>query len=262
SVSLEYSTNGTRRKEFTVDQTVVPLAKVGDWVEIRSRHTSQSMGNGNQKYNQFVLGGQVCVSGNIMSLLYRSFKRQTQVPPYGFKCLFANQTGLTGSLKDLLMPFTTASDCCCHDMFRGTGVIDGPELPATTLGKQSYRGMFYRCPQLITAPSLPATNLGEACYLAMFAYCTNLEAAPHLPATTLKSECYGYMFRGCPKMNAISLSYGGKFSPAYFAFWVDGVSQSGTFGYSGEDNTRGMDAIPTGWDVQGRDEVVAPLKNK
>ena len=60
--------------------------------------------------------------------------------------------------------------------------------------------LFYGCTQLVTAPALPATTLKRVCYSGMFSECTNLETIPALPATTLANYCYEAMFYGCSKI--------------------------------------------------------------
>ena len=47
-------------------------------------------------------------------------------------------------------------------------------LPAKTLAKSCYAGMFLGCRVLRKVPDLPATTLAEYCYSSMFDECTNL----------------------------------------------------------------------------------------
>ena len=76
-------------------------------------------------------------------------------------------------------------------------------LPATTLNKACYRGMFKGCTGLTRAPKLPATTLAESCYAGMFMGCTSLTEAPELPATKLEKWCYVKMFEGCTNLKYI-----------------------------------------------------------
>jgi hypothetical protein len=58
------------------------------------------------------------------------------------------------------------------------------------------------------------------------------------------------MFCGCSSLNSIRIGYTGNFSTTYFNDWVDGVSSTGEFYYSGSDATTGTSAIPSGWTVK------------
>lgn len=57
------------------------------------------------------------------------------------------------------------------------------------------------------------------------------------------------MFNGCSSLDSIKLGYEGNFSNAYFRNWVNGIKSTGTFYYNGSDTTRGVSAIPNGWNV-------------
>lgn len=90
---------------------------------------------------------------------------------------------------------------CFSDLFRGcTGLVNAPELPATTLAYACYHGMFKGCTGLVNAPKLPAMILEEFCYSSMFDGCSNMIQIPALPATDLENFCYDSMFLGCKKL--------------------------------------------------------------
>ena len=67
-----------------------------------------------------------------------------------------------------------------------------------------YQYMFYGCSGLIQAPELPATTLANSCYQEMFSNCVYLTQAPKLPATTLANSCYQKMFWGCEHLKLSS----------------------------------------------------------
>lgn len=106
-------------------------------------------------------------------------------------------SGNVMSLIDTTCNSKTAPDYCFIKLFDYTSITSAPELPATTVGKRSYQGMFLSCKNLADAPKLPAKTLSECCYLSMFAYCSGLTTAPKLPATTLAYGCYSSMFYYC-----------------------------------------------------------------
>ena len=198
----------------------------------------------------------------------------TLVGNRAYCCMFMGCTNLVTPPK---LPATTVDDCGYLNMFSGcTSLISAPELPATDIDDSSYCRMFQYCTSLTTAPSLPATNLGPNCYEDMFYGCTALTTAPPtLPAETLTKECYLRMFKGCTSLttspdikattvaeasceqmfsgctslNKIKISYSGPFTGSSvpsnaFNYWVDYVSNSGTFIYPGTDRTYGHSAIP------------------
>ena len=142
------------------------------------------------------------LEGNIMSLGggdgFASLTEITQI--FAFSDQFRSCTGLTDANK-LVLPATTLTKNCYAGMFGGcTSLVTAPELPATTLAENCYDDMFGGCTSLVTSPELPATTLAENCYDDMFGGCTSLVTAPELPATTLADYCYTRMFEGCTSL--------------------------------------------------------------
>ncbi len=154
-------------------------------------------------YARFVLSGSVAASGNVMSLRYSdpTNTNNTTIPCIdAFFRLFDYCTSLT---TPPLLPAITLTKECYDGMFRGcTSLMTAPELPATTLAHSCYNGMFFRCTSLTSAPELPATTLENSCYYGMFNQCTSLTSAPELPATTLATNCYDAMFYGCTSLTS------------------------------------------------------------
>ena len=191
----------------------------------------------------FASSGSFDVQGNVMSLLYGdNFGGQTNTSRLcNLFCRVEEQQQIEGpsiyeyypcsvvNAKNLVLPATTLTEGCYHEMFRDcTSLTSAPELPATTLASQCYRDMFrgctslanvppigttattmavnactfmFRgCTSLTTAPELPATTLALCCYQNMFENCASLTTAPELPATTLAEACYNVMFAGCTSL--------------------------------------------------------------
>lgn len=99
---------------------------------------------------------------------------------------------------------------------------------------------------------LPELTLAEECYADMFYNCKDLTKAPQLPATTLAEYCYYEMFNGCTSLNHIECLATDISASSCTAYWVDGVSSSGTF-VKHPDMTSwptGVSGIPSGWTVQ------------
>lgn len=155
-------------------------------------------------WNQWVIKSpEYNVGGNIMSLLYgENFENETTLENNNiFDHLFA-YSGVVDASK-LILPATTLTKNCYSGMFVNcTSLTSAPALPATTLTKGCYSGMFQDCVSLTTAPELNATTLDEYCYDSMFYGCKSLTEAPQLPATTLANYCYNSMFANCTSLTS------------------------------------------------------------
>ena len=163
----------------------------------------------------------VDVQGNIMSLLYNNFINKISLEyDYSFYYLFNDGINWNPIFCDivnannLILPAITLSKNCYEGMFREcSSLVTAPVLPATVLADDCYSSMFYNCESLTIAPELPAITLVNSCYRHMFYNCKSLETAPELPATTLASSCYNMMFYGCsfttaPELPATTLASG------------------------------------------------------
>ena len=143
------------------------------------------------------------VYGNVMSLInstsYATLKEFTA--DNALSALFYGNTHLKNhATKELVLPATTLKRGCYRGMFNGnTGLTSAPVLPATTMAPLCYYYMFNGCSNMTTAPELPATELADSCYMTMF-QASGLTAAPVLPATTLANGCYYNMFRSCQSL--------------------------------------------------------------
>ena len=167
---------------------------------------------------------------------------------------YSEMYSLTGLLNPPTLPAETLAESCYSSMFYGTPITTAPTLPATALVKNCYYGMFSHCASLTVAPDLPATTLAEGCYGFMFNG-SGIQTGPDIKATTLAPNCFRYMFDYCGSINSVKLAYTGNFTDDYFKYWVYGISNSGTFYYSGSDTDNfGESAIPKDstnkWTVQ------------
>lgn len=132
TIQLEYSIDdGSTWQSFVPGTTTVTLANVGDSVKIRAVSTNERVSSGDTlPYNNyFALTGKVAAYGSVMSLL-KSDADVDVAPDY----------------------------CFCHLFRNGSSLTRAPDLPATTLGRSCYEGMFHYC-TFTTAPELPATAL-------------------------------------------------------------------------------------------------------
>lgn len=172
--------------------------------------------------------GLIIISGNILSLVYGdNFRNYTTLPSdytYAFLELFDQQEYTQLDASNLILPSNVTS-YCYSNMFRQSGLIAAPALPATQLAERCYSQMFYKCYNLTTAPDLPASVLMNRCYHAMFRYCSNLN---YVKA----------MFISTPGTN-------------YTNNWLGDVAANGTFIKSRQANwdVSGASGIPSGWTV-------------
>lgn len=84
--------------------------------------------------------------------------------------------------------------------FQYQNLVELPELPATALTTDCYKGMFYKCETLTKAVRLPATTLAYGCYSYMFFGCRNLI----MTHTTQGTHNYGWTVpAGSISLNAL-----------------------------------------------------------
>lgn len=192
-VTLEYHLKGGKWMAYTIGQNI-QLAD-GETVSFRAGQSgNQTLCRSLDDYYQFAMTGKIKASGNIMSLLDYSMKKD-YVQDYAFSKLFKDCAGLIMAPE---LPAVSLSDNCYYAMFEGcAGLVEAPALPATKLASYCYDSMFKGCTNLTTAPILPAEYLADRCYFSMFEGCERLTAAPQLLAKIMKNQCYHSMFKGC-----------------------------------------------------------------
>lgn len=196
-ISLEYSTDETHWKPYTIGETIT-LADSTFLLFRNGEHKNRKFSKDDENYYHFEISGPISARGNIMSLLNRDFS--TQLTFYGFFALFEGCTSLLSAPE---LPATTMEKGCYSQMFAGcTALKSAPELPAEVLATNCYRYMFRGCSTLTSAPELPATKMEQGCYFGMFSECTELTSVPELPANVLANNCYGWMFKGCSALTS------------------------------------------------------------
>ena len=139
-------------------------------------------GIGNSKFGStsswctftFSTNSYVYISGIIETLL----DWETEIwscSKYEFYRLFEGQTALR-SVRDLVFASSNIGASSYGSMFWDcTNLLYGPKsLPGTLTGSEACSGMFRNCTSLITAPELPATTLTSNCYRGMFYTCSKL----------------------------------------------------------------------------------------
>ena len=199
-------------------------------------------------------------TGNsVFSFMFNDCKYLIKAPQLlsttlGRNCYDHMFSGCTGLTTVPNLPATTLRAYCYQYMFNGcTSLTTVPSnlLPATTLAEYCYSDMFSGCTSLTTLPNLPATTLPRYCYYDMFQYCSSLVETPGgwvLPAKTLSAQSLAYMFYGCSKLQKMAVSYSGTITSSHWQYWMNNVSNKGTFYYSKNQTKENIQSIvPSGW---------------
>ena len=186
----------------------------GGYVSVSSGDTLQIKGIGYYTTDGFE--GTTCsfiVYGNVMSLLWGDdFRGKTEFP-YTFVAyagddgaetlgyLFS-QTNVTNA-EDLVLPALSLSKGCYEGMFTNCiHLVKAPKyLPAPVVNMHfEYAVMFQGCTYLTAPPRILAEEVGYNACKWMFWNCRNLVTPPALPATKLGESCYSSMFDGCSSL--------------------------------------------------------------
>ncbi len=206
ALTIEYSTDGGTAWTSANDATItISGIAAGSTVQFRGNNAAYSTNGLSTGSTKIVCSADCYVYGNVMSLInstsFATLKEFTA--DYALSALFYGNTHLKNhATKELVLPATTLKRGCYRGMFNGnTGLTSAPVLPATTMAPLCYYYMFNGCSNITTAPELPATALADSCYMTMF-QSAGLTAAPALPATTLANGCYYNMFRNCQSLAA------------------------------------------------------------
>ena len=252
-VNFEYSVNGAEWSQLTLDESIAFGGTAGD---LRLRAKSQF---GTAFQNEYSLcfykisfGNDTPVecTGDIRTLVDWENYATASTEMARFCRLFEGCTALTTAPE---LPATTLAKYCYEGMFYDCyALTTAPELPAITLAEHCYECMFSSCASLTTAPELPATTLAKYCYNGMFYSCHALTTSPVLPATTLAEACYYGMFNNCSNLSSITMLATDISASNCLTNWVFRVSASGTF-YKNSAATwtiTGTSGIPTGWDAE------------
>ena len=278
--------------------TEIDLSNHGDKVYFRGHRSTQSRST----RIMFSTTGTLKVSGNIHSLLSETdFKDIYDLTPYGtytFYDLFYNCNAIVNAPA---LPATTLTTDCYSEMFAqcanlthcssglpasdipaysyskmfyNSGLVECPEIEATSaqqfacsqmfaycvnlttsmsilnfasMSQGSCSSMFSGCTKLTSTPELPCTYLTMQCYQNMFNGCTSLTSTPDLQAESLQYNCYAGMFKDCSNLRIVNCT--AKSNSSSTTDWLSGVSPTGIF-YGYDKSIWEIDSpngIPAGW---------------
>lgn len=247
NTNIKISSDNTTWSDYTSDSEI--RLNSGDRVYIKSDYVEDTS---DAQHFKFIGadGIRLRARGNIASLIYGTnnvyVNNYTSTEQYCYNSLFKNCKGL---IQGPDLPATTLANNCYSKMFQYcSDLTQAPDLPAIGLANNCYAYMFEGCSSLTQAPALPATNLIVGCYYAMFKLCTGLTRAPDLPATWIKRACYTNMFYGCNSLSFVKCLATDISITGCTTDWLSGVSSTGDFYTPATTNWKsGTDGIPSGW---------------
>lgn len=229
-IHIQYSFDMVTWSDYVYYDTVITAVQLDDIYHVYFRGYNNSYitnsGENNflpEKNIGFEIEGQdISCNGNIMTLLDYENPGTTIESDYAFTGLFRNITGL---VKGPDLPASSVGRGGYYSLFEGcTSLVETSDLPASNLGVEAYRNMFKDCESLTqTVEILPAQLSDNTSleYISMFENCKLLEKAPELPSENVNAASYEYMFKNCeslkeaPALNATKLGdlcYTGMFS--------------------------------------------------
>lgn len=282
--TFQYCTNISTNnwQDYTLG-TAITLTQY-QYVLWRNKDASKLLGNNTGHYVFTTTGGNLIISGNIMTLKDKGGQYNNFMGAYDFYQMFKGCTNIIDA-SALVLPGTVLQYQSYYQMFMGctglvhgprvigasiingsssmesmfegcTAMIDGPDvLPCLNPYQQTYKFMFKDCTSLVKAPSLPAITLSTLCYQYMFSGCTSLVEAPELPATTLASNCYSGMFHSCSSLKHVKVA-AAALGTDYSPYWLNNVSSTGVIECPEalDLSTRGANTAPSGWTVIRTDQ--------
>lgn len=212
-VNFSYTVNGGTTLSTSSNASITLQA--GDIVQFNS--TNSALGNNPDSSRPDVINAlsikvdkKSYVYGNVMSMVNDAgdFATDVTLEDYAMPRLFSGYSASNHIAfladKPLMLPATTISKYCYGGMFsycQDLTVLPSGFLPAKVMKENCYTFMFNRCEGLTALPDdlLPATTLAKECYKDMFQCCNGLTtlADDLLPATTLADKCYEAMFHLC-----------------------------------------------------------------
>ena len=203
--TIQYNLNHGGWTDYTSPFTI----NAGDKVQFQGLNNTYAKSD--TDYHRYYVSDSCFVYGNLMSLVKGSACAtvNTLEADYTFCNLFKYTLGYGNKIKShekkaIALPATTLTKGCYWGLFyQCRGMKIAPDLPAEQMKENCYREMFYD--NRITAlPDFNTTQLADGCFWGMFSNCEILASVPStlLPAMTLAKSCYRNMFSNCKKIDS------------------------------------------------------------
>ena len=209
-----------------------------------------------------------------MSLLYGdNFTGQTTVGEFGLCGIFfgTSATGTSNtkivSAKNLVLPATSLAKSSYNGLFRGcSNLVDSPRLlPATTLYQDTYSSMFEGCTSLVEGPEIMATTIANtgstSCMQRMFCMNRNSKVTAAMTKSpvlrivnpTTAGNTYQQLFCGNGNLTEVTiLAEGTNLS---FTNWLQYASSSGVIKKLSATTlaNNSVNGKPSGWTTEDID---------
>ena len=256
---LLYSLDGETWSTIRVTGTTT-FATINTGDKILFKCSTDRMAKAWDTYNYFNPSKQFKVYGNVMSLLNGdNFISNSEFDSGTINHLAGLlRTTTLIDASNLILPALTLYESTYNGMFRGaTALQHGPQMLATTPGKESCSSMFEGCINLEEPITINFTTLAEKCCSRMFLMDRNnrittpkMTKSPILRCQTAAQDCYSEMFKGNGNLNEITCLIANGFGTVN---WIQNACAStGTF-YKHPDKddwSQGTNnGIPSGCDV-------------
>ena len=189
-VNLEISWDKTNWIDYTI-WTTIHFANANDKLYWRNKSTTPTAFSTGYyaDYYYFSTGNTFAVSWDVDYLLCKT------------------------STTNLLIDSGGSWDFIFHRLFKNCDITTPPRLPATTLSRWCYEGMFIWCQNLAHAPELPATELTTLCYSGMF-QSSSVAELPAIYATSFDYDSCQSMFAWCSNIK-LSETQTGEYQTPY-----------------------------------------------
>jgi len=203
----------------------VTLNNVGDTVCFKAGPSGNAaFSNSTSGWSFVVAGGNAAASGNAMSILDASMT-SVSVPDYGMKNLFGRSSMYSNLTAAPSLPATSVGREGYYGMFYNCDQMTSPppSLPASSISRECYSCMFYGCDSLLSSPAILATQVGyRGCY-RMFYSCSAMTSCPEtLPSGLTGTECFYEMFKNCYAMSSAPLLPATSLTTGCYEFMFSG----------------------------------------
>lgn len=257
--TLSYSLDDGETWTTTTISGTVTFGTINTGQKIIFKGNNTRLSTGYSSYNYFNATKQFKVYGNLMSL----FNGDDFKTNYEFNSSTTDHCdGILRSTylvdaSNLILPALTIYKNNYNGMFRGaTALQHGPQMLATTpTGTECCSSMFEGCINLEEPIEINFTTLSQQCCMRMFCMDRNskittpkMTKSPILRCATGATDCYKEMFKGNGNLTEITCLLTSNQS-SYCANWItNACANSGTFYKASNATWTGY--TPSGWTIQ------------
>ena len=205
--TVQVSKNGGAWTDMCTSAATAVYLNQGDTLRVKGTEEYYSFDNDDDIYyvsRLYMAGGDIEISGNIMSLFYGdNFIGQTQFPNGHLhdRQLFGFFSGTSiVDAENLILPAVMTIDCYSYMFENCTYLRSAPKFDRATIFGNACRYMFKDCTNLTYLHDFNCDTFGIGFY--MFLNCTSLQSIT-MNCNTLSIPDYGIPFYGCTSLNYV-----------------------------------------------------------